>query len=162
VERGWKPKQEEERMSLTLKDLEPGTLAVDGNGKLAVVLEHKLNYPKNPIIYTAKPGGTVYKGPPSFFKAVVGVVDLDAFESAAGPSVPKAKGVDHDFMVPDALKGIKIGDKIEIRARRGTEVVTYEGYNSRRPKYPVSFTDAKGRSMKGGLSLVIGKVAETA
>jgi len=35
--------------------------------------------------------------------------------------------------------------------------VTYGGYNSRRPKFPVSFTDSKGRSMKATLGLVIGK-----
>jgi hypothetical protein len=145
---------------LTLNELTPGKLAIDGQGKLAVILEHKLNYPKNPVIYTAKAGGTKYKAPASWFKAIVGEVDLVAFNGAAG-DVPARRNntTDSDLFVPEQLKGIKIGDKIKIRGRRGTEIVTYDGYNHRRPKYPVSFTTAKGRSMKGGLSIVVGKAA---
>jgi hypothetical protein len=138
----------------------PGTLAVDVRGKLAVVLEHKLNNPKNPVIYTASPGGTRYKGPTSFFKAVVGTVDMTAFNEAAGPAPKRAgMGTDEDWAVPAILKGVKIGDKIRIRTgRRGEEIVTYDGYNRRRPKYPVSFTAVDGTPRKGTLGIVIGPV----
>ena len=143
---------------LTLQDLIPGKLAVDGSGKLAVIIEHKLNNPKNPIIYTAKPGGTRYKAGPDWFKAIVGEVDLDDFDTAAEETPATRKTTDVDFLVPDSLRGIKIGDDIKIRGRSGIEIVTYQGYNRRRPKYPVSFK--RGDSQyKGPLSIVIGKVA---
>jgi len=152
--------------NLTLSDLEPGTLATIFGGRLAIVVDHKPSNPKNPVIYqmAGKVSGTLYKGPVSDFRAVVGLVDLDALKEAQGASGAPPKrdnhvGTDEPCLVPDKLKGIKIGDSIRIIGRRGPEVVTYDGYNMRRPKYPVSFTMASGRKMKGGVSLVIGKAS---
>jgi hypothetical protein len=148
---------------LTLQELIPGTVAIDLSGKIAVIVEHKLNYPKNPVIFTYTAGGTKYKGPVSGFRAVVGSVDLEDFENASEAStIPKRSvGNDTDPFMPDVLKGIKIDEKITIRNGRGLEVVTYKGYNRRRPKYPVSF-ERNGRPMKGTLSMVVGKASVSA
>jgi hypothetical protein len=141
---------------LTLNELHPGAVAIDSRGRIAIILEHKLNNPKNPIIYTNSAGGTVYKGPTSLFKAVVGLADLEDFENAGGGRENIQRGTDSDWAVPQVLKGIKIGDKIKIRGRRGLEIVTYQGYNTRRPKYPVSFQRDSGASYKAPVSIVVG------
>ena len=156
--------KEDDMSDLTLEDLIPGTMAARLDGKLAIVLEQKPGNPSNPVIFqmAGKALGARYKGPVADFTAVVGLVDMDALREAAttmpgGPPRSGHAGVDDDFLVPDSLKGIKVGDQIRIRGRRGDEVVTYEGYNHRRPRYPVSFTTVSGRQMKGGVSIVLGK-----
>lgn len=136
-------------------DLVPGTIAIARDGRIAIITELKPSNTKYPVIYSFKTDARGYKGNESDFTAILGIAELDVWNQ--NKPAPKPKGTDVDFLVPEALKGIKIGDKITIRSRRGTETVTYDGYNSNRPKYPVSFTDEKGRSMKGGVSLVIGK-----
>jgi len=155
--------RENDMSTLTLADLKPGSVVVDDRNKIAIVTEHKLNYPKNPIIfvYTAGPGGQ-YKGPVSMFKAVIGTVELDKLTTAGGGvgAVPQRNdGVDSGFFIPEVLKGIKIGDKILLRSPNNPqgEVVIYQGYKRSRPKFPISFT-RNGRPMKGTLGSFIGKV----
>ena len=147
---------------LTLRDIPVGCPAVFHDGKLAVVIEHKPSNPKNSVIFQMKAGGTRYKGAPNQFRAVVGTVMLADWNDNGGEAPPPRRtnnsGTDSDFFVPEQLKGIKIGDQIRIRGRRGNEVVTYRGYKSSRPKYPVCFTTLDGRDKKGTISLVIGKV----
>lgn len=145
---------------MTLAELAPGKLAITFDGKLAVIVGNKPSNPKNSVLFKMRQGHTIYKGSPSGFKAVIGDVDLEAFDKVSGEAPDRhASETDNDFFLPKALKGVKKGDKIRIRSRRGEEVVTFNGYNLNRPKYPVSFTDSRGRLMKGGNSLVIGKVA---
>jgi len=144
---------------LTLNDLTPGTLVALSDGKLAVITGYRTNNPVNPVVFKMAAGQKSYKGSVSQFKAVIGTVELSKFNEACGvsPVIPRMSGFDNDSLVPDSLKGIRIGDKVIIRSRKGSEVVTYGGYNPRRPKFPVSFADASGRQMKGTVGLVVGK-----
>jgi len=141
-----------------LKDLTPGTIALGRNGKIAIVTELKPRNTKYPIIYSFSTGAKGYKGNENDFVAILGVGDLDVWNSNKPKvsTVPKARGTDIDCLVPESLKDFKIGDKMTIRSRRGVEVVTYEGYNERCRKNPVAFTDIMGKPMKGPIGIVIG------
>ena len=142
---------------MTNQDLTPGTIAVTLDGKLAIVIGYKPSNTKHPVLYKFKVGNTTYKGSANDFRVILGKVDLGEFEnaSAAGPQPAPSTGFHNDAMVPDVLKGLKVGDTITIRTRKGVEAVTYDGYNSRRPKYPVSFTNSQGQRRKGSLTIVV-------
>jgi len=150
-------------MSYSLSELKPGTLAARYDGQLVIITEHKLSNPKYPVIYKTKAESKSWKGSLADIKTVLGSVDLDAFITSIGataPSPSRHTGTDNDFLVPDILKGVKVGDSIVIRGRGGNETVTYDGYNRNRPKYPVSFS-RNGRAMKAPMSMVVGPVAGT-
>ncbi len=142
-----------------LKDLTPGTIVLGLNGKIAIVTEIKPNNTKYPVIYSYSTDANGYKGNERDFKAILGIGDLDVWNNSKPAPKPRVTGWDEDFLVPQPLKGIKIGDAIEIGVGTRKEVVTYKGYNSRRKKYPVSYTDSKGREMKCTLSYVLGKAS---
>lgn len=152
---------------MTLNELEVGSLALMKDGRLAIVRRQEPRFPSNPVIYSlaGKAAGTMYKGPVEQFEAVVGLVDLAALQKAnavlanVNPLAKEPSGTDIDFFVPEKLKGIKIGDRIQVLGRRGPEVVTYNGYNRHRPRFPVSFTTDSGRRMKCPIETVVCKVA---
>jgi len=142
-----------------IKELTPGTVALGRDGRIAIVTEIRPSNTMYPIIYTYKVDANGYKGNGNDFTAILGKVDLSKFTANKPEPKPVVTGWDDHWLVPAQLKGIKIGDKIKIRSGRGLEVVTYQGYNPNRPKYPVSFTDSKGRSMKGSLNIVVGAIS---
>lgn len=152
---------------MTLSELTPGSLALMKDGRLAIIQRQEPRFPSNPVIFSTagKAAGTAYKGSPDLFEAVVGLVDLAVLQTAfavlanKNPLAKEPSGTDIDILVPEKLKGIKIGDQIRIMGGRGLEVVTYNGYNRGRPRFPVSFTTAVGRRMKGAVEMVVGKVA---
>jgi hypothetical protein len=148
---------------MNLSELEPGSLAVLNDGSLAIVLEHRMSYPKNPVIFSKanKVGGARYKAPASDFRAVIGLVDLDEYnrQMMNVPGAASSNGTDDPRLVPSVLKGVKIGDMIMLRRRGGPEKVKYMGYKPSRPKYPVSFETMSGRCMKCAVSMVIGKAS---
>ena len=139
------------------EELEVGTIAISRDGRIAIVTEIKPNNTKYPIIYSFKTEARGYKGNEDDFTAILGIGDVDVWNEHKPAPKPRVQGTDKDWAVPPELKGIKIGDEIKIRTRRGTETAIYQGYNSRRPKFPVSFTNSKGRDMKGTLSIIVGK-----
>ena len=142
---------------MTNQDLTPGTIAVTLDGKLAIIIGYKPSNTKYPILYKFKVGNTTYKGSANDVRVILGKGDLGECEnaSAAGPQPAPSTGFHCDASVPEVLKGLKVGDTITIRTRKGVEAVTYDGYNSRRPKYPVSFTNSKGQRRKGSLTIVV-------
>jgi hypothetical protein len=148
-------------MSVQLEDLKPGVVAIDDRGSICVVTEIHPERPAWPVVFVVKASGSAYKGRADTFKAVVGSVDLNAFTGILKEAVEKkvqVQGLDWDPFVPESLKGIKIDDVINVT--HGSRVVeaVYKGYNSNRPKYPISYT-INGKKWKGSLSAVVGKVA---
>jgi hypothetical protein len=147
-------------MKVELKNLTPGTVAVTLNGQLAIVTGYKPTNVKYPILYKLKLGTRGYKGNENDFRAILGVVDLSAFEAlnGAGFRAPAPTGAPAWCPdVPAQLKGVKVGDMITIRTRRGTEQAEYLGYKPNRPKNCVSLR-MNDREYKGPLSIVVGPV----
>lgn len=137
-----------------LKDLVPGTIVIANDGRIAIVTEIDTGNIRYPVIYSFKTCARGYKGSQNDFQAILGVVDIDAWNARKRkPFV----GTDSDAMVPDVLKGVRIGDRIMVVGRRGTEEATYLGYNPNRPKNCLSF-EIGGKKYKGTLSLFAGKV----
>lgn len=140
---------------MDMKDIAPGMLLVDGRGKLCVVTAIDMHRPKNPVVYKHGSGRTTYIGPPEFFRASVGTVDLGKFETAM--TVGTAPARDDSFQLfglPDELKGLKVGDMIKIRNRGRIEEAEFVGYNPNRPKNPVSIRIG-GREYKAPAHIVI-------
>lgn len=149
-------------MSVPIEELTPGTVAITLNGKIAVVTGHRPQNTKYPVLYKTGTGVTTYKGNGGDFRAVIGVADVDDF-LAECEERPKERpsGFDNDLLVPEPLKGLKVGDTIEIRGRRGVERAEYRGYNPRAPKNCVNLR-MRGKDYKGPLSIVVGKAGEPA
>jgi hypothetical protein len=147
-------------MNLTLNDLTPGTVAITVRGDIAVVTEQKPRNSKNSVIYKIKTTGSTYKGAPDFFTAVVGSVNLPDFLSACEPKTSRSNNTDADWAVPEALRGLKIGDKIIIRNGLKTEEAEYLGFNPRRPKNGLSI-GINGKQFKGSVGLFIRKAEST-
>ncbi len=143
-------------MSLTPNELKPGTVAV-AHGKVAFITDYHPSKSKYPIIYKTNVGAkSIYKGSPSEFTAVIGTFDIDKFSEASG-AVPKAKAADAsnypDALLPEVLKGLKVGDPIKIRERGVFKTVTYLGYKPRRPKNSVDIS-INGKEYRAPLSIV--------
>jgi len=151
-------------MTVELKDLTPGTIAVCLNGALAIITGPNPGSVKYPILYTMKAGTRGYKGSTMDFKAVIGVADLDAFNEADKARRPPERVVDErdcpDFLKPEALKEVKKGDTILVRHGRGTREVEYMGYKPNRPKYPLQYRIATGGQYKGKAEAFIRKVRD--
>jgi len=143
-------------MTVELKDLVPGAVVLSNDGKIAIVTDFKSSNTKYPVIYKFKTGTRGFKGDASDFRAILGKVDLTTFLDGDNATKKATTGYDNDALVPAPLKGIKIGDMITIRSRRGTEEVEYLGYNPRRPKNCVSIR-MNGKEYKGPLNIVVGK-----
>ena len=141
-----------------IDDLTPGTIALTIGGKIAIVTQLKPQNTKYPVIYKHKIGANGYKGNEHSFIAILGKVDIDTFRDNDNTEPRPRTGYDHDFMVPDQLKGIKIGDTITIRSRRGTQEAVYQGYNPKAPKNCVNIT-IDGKDFKGPLAIVVGKAS---
>lgn len=143
---------------MTMDKFSVGSVVVDLNGSIGVVMEIR-PASATPIIYAVKASGSLYRARLDMFKAVVGSVDVGALKAIMEEArAAKVRGFDDDFMVPEPLKGIKIGDKIKVRQGFGVKEVIYKGYNPNRPKMPVSYDD-EGKSYKSTVSCVMGKVA---
>lgn len=149
--------------TMTLNELKPGAVAITNDGKIVVITGHDLNRPRRPIRLKVKAGGTEYISPLDGFKAVVGQVDLDAFNKAAAPLFPSVPPVERGSPFPpfgvkpnEDLKDLKVGDLI--RVRHGSRVVTatFGGYSWSRPKYPISYT-INGKRWKGPMDVIVGK-----
>jgi hypothetical protein len=141
-------------MSVSLSDLKPGKVAISVTGKIAVIVDYKATNKKYPIIYKVGISSTTYKGNADDFKAIIGDADLDKFKEQLTEDSPNR--YDDDEVVPNELKGIKIGDSIRVRNGAKTIIAEYLGYNPNRPKNCVSIR-VNSREMKGPLSCVIGK-----
>jgi len=163
----------EEKMTLTINDLKVGSLVVGMNGKMGVVVGHELNRPKHPIMYKNSPDGATYIAGADYFKAILGSVDMDAFNNAAikmpiFPNIPAfvpasreplfGTDIEHIGIVPVQIAEMKLKSGDQIQVRHGSRVITVEfsGFNWNRPKYPVSYT-INGKKWKGPLSVIIGK-----
>jgi len=146
-------------MSVSIEELTPGTVAITRNGKIAIVTGYKPQNTKYPVIYKTGTGVTTYKGNAGDFRAIIGVAEVDDFlaECKERPSERPA-GWDNDLLVPEPLKGLKVGDTITIRSRKGTEQAEYRGYNPKAPKNCVNIRIG-GKDYKGPLGIVVGKVA---
>jgi hypothetical protein len=142
-------------------ELTPGTIALCRDGRIAIVTELKPRNTKYPVIYKFKTGTNGYKGNENDFTAILGQGDLGAFNGKDEQKPRVSTGYDHDALVPDVLKGIKIGDTITIRSRRGTQQAEYLGYNPSRPKNCVSLR-MNGKEYKGPLGIVVGKATPAA
>ena len=147
-------------MSVELKELVPGAIAVCANGSLAIITGYNPRSEKYTILYKLKTGTRGYKGGVIDFKVVIGMADLDKYKEAEGPSVEKPKVDVPEFLKPDILKGVEIGDTIEIRERGRIRKVIYQGYKPNRPKNPLSFSLPSGGMYKAPISLLVGKVEE--
>jgi len=140
-----------------MDELRVGTIVVDCRGKLAVITGLNTRSVKYPYLYQLSPDSrTQYKANASDFRAVLGTVDIDAFNSATITKTPNrmSSGVDDDLLVPPVLKGVKVGDKIRVRTRGGVRKVEYRGYHENRPKYPVSIV-MDGKEYKTTLTSVV-------
>ena len=73
---------------LTINDLKVGAVVVGRNNKIGIVIGHELNRPKNPIVYKNSPDGPSYIGGLDWFKAVIGSVDMVAFNKLSEPLFP--------------------------------------------------------------------------
>jgi len=143
-------------------ELKPGDIAITISGKLALITGYKPANHKYPIIYTTNASHTRYKGNGSDFQAKIGTASLEQFNAvslAPPPSSRKCEGIDIDCLVPDILKGVKIGDTIRIHGRRGPQDAIYQGYKSSRPKNPVCLS-INGKPYKAPLSIVIAAKAK--
>ena len=145
-------------MSIKLEDIEIGSIVLI-NGKLAIVDEISSKRPANPIAYKNNTDHRGYVCSLSQITAIMGVVNIDVFETYRDAvKVPKEK-VDDAWAMPAALRemGVKAGDQVKILTRGKTHTVTYTGYNANRPKNPISF-EMNGRQYKGPVSLIVRKV----
>ena len=147
-------------MSVELKDLVRGALVLDLGGNLAVVMGPNPGSRTYPILYKLRARTRGYKGSPMEFQAVVGSVDMAAFEALDERDEPAASDwVPPDSLLPDALKGVKPGDAIKVRHGFGKVVdAVYEGYSFHRPKYPLSYS-VDGRKWKASLQALVSKAA---
>ena len=146
-------------MSVKLEELKPGVVAIDSRGSICVITEIRPESPVWPVIFVVKASGSAYKGRPDMFKAVVGQVDLNAFNGILEAAKEnKVQGWDNDPLMPESLSGIKIGDTINVRHGASVVQAIYKGYNHNRPKYPVCY-EINGRSWKGPVTTVVGKAA---
>lgn len=147
-------------MNLTQNELKPGAVAITSDGKIAVITGFSPNRPKNPINLSFKPGGTTYVSSPDCFTAVVGQVDLEAYNKAGVSPVPLWNPLSsvESFGLPDNIKtmDLKPGDLIRYRHGGKVVTVTFKGFNWNRPKYPVSYT-INGRPWKGQVKAILGK-----
>jgi len=144
-------------MSVSLSELKPGTVAIDLSGSICVITGMCPDRPVWPVIYVRqKASRTSYKGRPESFKAVVGHVDLEAFQGVLEAAKAEVASAEPLFGCPDTMKGLQIGDKVRIQ--HGSRVVEgeYGGYNHNRPKYPVSYMVC-GKKWKGSVSSILGK-----
>ena len=120
--------------------------------------EVRSDRPAWPVIFALKASGTAYKGRPDMFKAVVGSVDLEAFRGVQEAAREAVVADVPLFGCPENLKGLKVGDRINVTHGSKLVEAVYDGYDYRRPKYPVSYT-INGRRRKGRAEGVVGKAA---
>lgn len=148
---------------LGLNELKPGAVAIAQDGKIAIVVGHALSRPKNPLLIKTKAGGTEYIAPLSSFKAVIGHVDLAAFEAAGIVKPPMweprsqipVNGFD---IMPDRVKALnlKVGDLIRYKHGRSVVTATFNGFNWGRRTCPVSYS-INGKACKGKVEDIVGK-----
>jgi hypothetical protein len=150
-------------MPVELKDVEVGSVVIDDRGSIGIVTDIVLSRPKYPITFAIKASGSLYKGNPANFKAVIGKVDIQAFKAASSKPTALSEplfGFDPMFL-PEPLKSLNLkpGDKINVRHGFGkVSEAVYEGYKPSRPKYPISYT-IDGKRWKGPISAIVGKAA---
>jgi len=146
---------------MDMKDIAPGMLLVDSRGKLAVVTAIDLHRPKNPVVYKTGAGRTAYIGPPGFFRASVGTVDLGKFETAMTVGTREPVVYSDSPFLPPELNGFKLGDPIKLRRGHRVETVVYLGYNHRAPNFPVRIR-RNGREYRCPLSCIVRDGADAA
>jgi len=150
-------------MSVELKELVPGAIAVDFKGGLAIITGLNPRSAKYPVLYKLRTGTRGYKGKPEDFKAVLGKVDLAKYEEVDGAKAPAAAKADvPDVLKPEALKGVKVGDTIEVRHGATVRKVTYEGYKPNRPKYPLTYSLPTGGRYKAAIGALVEKAGAVA
>ena len=151
-------------MDITLDNIRPGTIIVTA-GKLAIVEEVKPSRRKNPIAYKNNVDHRGYICGIGEVQAILGDVDLVAWKAGVAPPAPKRERfpTEDRWAMPDNLKemGLKVGDIVEIRSRRGTENAIYKGYHSNRPKNPVEL-EIGGKNYKAPANLIVQKVRDGA
>lgn len=148
-------------MSVNLSELKPGVVVVESDGSICVITELRQGSPVYPVLYVRKQvTGTVYKGRPESFKAVIGQVDLGALKGLLeGVKEERHQGFDEPlFDCPENLKGLKVGDAIKVKHGYVVVEAVYGGYSHNRPKYPISYT-VNGKRFKGVVAAVVGKAA---
>ena len=151
-------------MTVELKDIEVGSVVIDCRGAIGIVTEIT-SRPTWPITYALKASGSLYKGKPEIFKAIIGKVDINVFKAASeAPVVSQVfgefNGTDISLLMPEPLRsmGLKIGDKIKIKHGFTVVEAIFDGYKLSRPKYPISYT-INGKRWKGTTSAIVGKAA---
>ena len=141
------------------EDLKPGVVAILNDGRIAVIVDVHLNRPKNPFGIKLKADGPKYVGPLDGFRAIVGKVDLDAFNQSNRKAVPEWNPMSsiHATLDNDKIKNIQPGDDVLVRHGRSVVTAKFVGWNWNRPKYPASYS-INGKSWKGSANTIISKV----
>jgi len=142
---------------VSIDNIEVGTILVVG-GKLAIVEEVKHTRPTNPISYRNNTTHRGYICGIGDVDAILGHVELgnwrDALKSS-GNAVKLPSGIAHTSGMPDMLRGINVGDRIQMRHGRGGPIsVEYAGYKASRPKYPILYKH-NGRTWKGAVASLV-------
>lgn len=126
-----------------------GDVIVTQRGDIAIVVDIHLSKPKYPVIYQTKLGSR-FKGSWENVKMIIGACDdiasLDTMNREA--AAPKSGG---------SVNGMTLhpGDKIKLTDGK---IVTFDSFNSRRPKYPISYTTDRGAKYKTTIERVAEKV----
>jgi len=150
-------------MNVEMKNIKPGTVIVTC-GKLAIVEQVSTNRPKNPIQYKNNTDHRGYICGIGEVQAILGDVDMAEWKGALKPRAPKMKKVERNdsWAMPKELQemGIKPGDIVLVKhGRGGLKEAVYAGYNSNRPKYPISY-EINGKGWKGTKGIIVKKVRD--
>ena len=126
-----------------------GDVIVTQRGDIAIVVDIHWSKPKYPVIYQTKLGSR-FKGSWDFVKMIIGtcddIVSLDMMNREA--AAPKSSC---------SVNGMTLhpGDKIKLTDGK---IVTFDSFNSRRPKYPITYTTDRGAKYKSTIESVAEKV----
>jgi len=129
---------------MDLKDLTPGSVAVDDRGRLCVIKEVRETRGRYPVVFK-NANGKEFLAKPSNFRAVVGKVDLTLLAKAELEELTSTQDLINQDILEDEgvtplfghLSGIKKGDKVTVKGYGLVKHGIYTGYNPRAQKYPV-------------------------
>ena len=129
--------------------VEVGTIIVVHN-QLSIVDNLNPNASKNPIEFKHKTTHRGYICNPSQIQAILGKCDIEKWNEIQvdAPKISKSKAL---FGI---MAGVELNTPMQIRSRKGLELVTYTGFKYSRPKYPISFI-RNGKAYKAPESIVV-------